>query len=84
MGRELVKWKGTGMWAWKENNTQYEFRVSPKFKSKKKAQNYEKPLNKMFENDDTPTKDRMMADSLYYPNFDNLDKEARSNRRRKK
>ena len=79
MGREIGKWKDTGKWARWETNTEHQFRVSPKFKTAKEAHSYMKPTTKdgkytLFTPNDRPTKDPELADSLHYPNWDNLER----------
>lgn len=67
MGRQLSKWKNTGKYAWNETTSEYEFRVSPKFKTKKQAIDYSNKnpdLDKYFTVRDKETTDQCKADKL--------------------
>ena len=66
-GRKLTKWKKTGKYAWHENTSEYQFRVSPKFKTSKQAEAYadKKGLRGThFTVRDKPTHDECKADKL--------------------
>tara|TARA_Y100000034_G_scaffold130752_1_gene189981 strand:- start:263 stop:868 length:606 start_codon:yes stop_codon:yes gene_type:complete len=68
MARILGKWKNTGKYAWHEDTSEYKFRVSPKFKTSKQAENYAKKegigWHSYFTVRDKPTSDECKADKL--------------------